>query len=264
MAAVARSVLNRAGLVQSGKRSPGTINAKSGSITDIITASNQYQPYAQGKLNKPLSQGQQRAALNALALAQNVPVFKQRLLQEGLNERQANVILASTGFRNYAAGAGVDPSQQVNEVPLKRHTFNTAGNTGLLVPGGAKISATPVERQQVADTTAQQAASIASTPTSTPPTQEPTSTITPPTAQVSPMQAPPAVSASVPQIMQQAEYEIPGGTSSSTILPIPIGGDSAPMMSGGGTTVIPIGMSKQALLNSYYQSQLIGFLYKQG
>ena len=83
-------------------------------------------------------------------------------------------------------------------------------------------------------------------------------------AQLSPMQAPPAVSASVPQIMQQAEYEIPGGTSSSTILPIPIGGDSAPMMSGGGTTVIPIGMSKQALLNSYYQSQLIGFLYKQG
>ena len=83
-------------------------------------------------------------------------------------------------------------------------------------------------------------------------------------AQVSPMQAPPAVSASVPQIMQQAEYEIPGGTSSSTILPIPIGGGSAPMMSGGGTTVIPIGMSKQALLNSYYQSQLIGFLYKQG
>ena len=78
------------------------------------------------------------------------------------------------------------------------------------------------------------------------------------------MQAPPAVSASVPQIMQQAEYEIPGGTSSSTILPIPIGGGSAPMMSGGGTTVIPIGMSKQALLNSYYQSQLIGFLYKQG
>ena len=83
-------------------------------------------------------------------------------------------------------------------------------------------------------------------------------------AQVSPTQAPPAVSASVPQIMQQAEYEIPGGAKSA-ILPIPMGGGSAPMMmGGGGTRVVPIGVSKQALLNSYYQTQLIGFLYKQG
>lgn len=83
-------------------------------------------------------------------------------------------------------------------------------------------------------------------------------------AQVSPMQAPPALSASVPQIMQQAEYEVSGGTSSPTILPIPMGGGSAPMMGGGGTRVVPIGLSKQALLNSYYQAQLTGFLYKQG
>lgn len=83
-------------------------------------------------------------------------------------------------------------------------------------------------------------------------------------AQVAPTQAPPAVSASVPQIMQQAEYEIPGGTPSSTIVPIPIGGGSAPMMGGGGTRVVPVGLSKQALLNSYYQAQLTGFLYKQG
>ena len=84
-------------------------------------------------------------------------------------------------------------------------------------------------------------------------------------AQISPTQLPPPVSASVPQIMQQTEYEIPGGTSSSTILPIPIGGGSASMvMGGGGTRLIPIGMSKQSLLNSYYQTQLIGFLYKQG
>lgn len=86
-----------------------------------------------------------------------------------------------------------------------------------------------------------------------------------PIAQVSPTQPSPPVSTSVPQIMQQTEYEIPGGTSSSTILPIPIGAGSGPiMMSGGGTRVVPIGMSKQSLLNSYYQTQLIGFLYKQG
>ena len=264
MAAVARSVLNRAGLVQSGKRSPGTFNADSGSIKDIITAPGQYTPYAQGKLNKPLSQGQQRAALSALALAQNTPVFKQRLLQEGLNENQANVILASTGFRNYAAGAGVDPSQQVNEVPLKRHTFNTAGNTGLLVPGGPKISATPVQRQQVADATAQQSTSTAPAAPAQPATSPtPTVSTSTPQAQVAQTQAPPAVSASVPGIMQQAEYEVPGGAK-STIVPIPMGGGSAPMMMGGGTRTVPVGISKQALLNSYYQAQLIGFLYKQG
>ena len=65
--------------------------------------------------------------------------------------------------------------------------------------------------------------------------------------------------------MQQAEYEIPGGTPSSTIVPIPVGGGSSPMMGGGGgTRLLPVGVSKQALLNSYYQAQLTGFLYKQG
>jgi SepF-like predicted cell division protein (DUF552 family) len=92
----------------------------------------------------------------------------------------------------------------------------------------------------------------------------PTSAQPAPQAQVSPTQAPPAVSASVPQIMQQAEYEVPGGTASSTILPIPIGGGAAPMVMGGGTRLLPVGVSKQALLNSYYQAQLTGFLYKQG
>jgi hypothetical protein len=85
-----------------------------------------------------------------------------------------------------------------------------------------------------------------------------------PIAQVAPTQAPPAVSASIPQIMQQAEYEIPGGTPSPTVVPIPIGGSSLPMMRGGGTRLLPVGVSKQALLNSYYQAQLTGFLYKQG
>ena len=84
-----------------------------------------------------------------------------------------------------------------------------------------------------------------------------------PQAQVAPTQAPPAVSASVPQIMQQAEYEIPGGAKSA-IVPIPIGGGAAPMVMGGGTRLLPVGVSKQALLNSYYQAQLNGFLYKQG
>ena len=150
----------------------------------------------------------------------------------------------------------------------------------------------PSYKQKQADTTAQQAATQAATQTqappapalpspgqaatpsvasaATPPTQQPATTSSlqpaaPTQAQVAPTQAAPAVSASVPQIMQQAEYEIPGG-SQSTVIPIPIGGGSSSpmMMGGGGTRLLPVGVSKQALLNSYYQAQLTGFLYKQG
>jgi muramidase (phage lysozyme) len=145
----------------------------------------------------------------------------------------------------------------------------------------AKMGAPSVQQQsqRAADTTAQQAATQATAQTQAPPapvlpspeqaaaqTQAPTAPAlpSPAQAQVAPTQAPPAVSASVPQIMQQAEYEVPGG-SQSTVIPIPISGGSAPMvMSGGGTKLFPIGVSKQALLNSYYQAQLTGFLYKQG
>jgi len=131
------------------------------------------------------------------------------------------------------------------------------------------------QRQQKADTTAQQAAQQAAAQTQAPPApalpspqQAAASSLQPAApaqAQVAPTQPAPAVSASVPQIMQQADYEIPGGTPSSTIIPIPMGGGSSPMMmSGGGTRLLPVGVSKQALLNSYYQAQLTGFLYKQG
>ena len=157
---------------------------------------------------------------------------------------------------------------------------------------GSKLQTTPQQRQRQADRIAQQAAVEVATQTQAPPApalpspQQAAATATaatalpspqqaavtataaslqpPAPAQVSPEQAPPPISASVPQIMQQADYEITGGASSSTILPIPIGGGSAPVMSGGGTRMLPIGISKQALLNSYYQTQLIGFLYKQG
>lgn len=64
--------------------------------------------------------------------------------------------------------------------------------------------------------------------------------------------------------MQQAEYEIPSGAKSS-ILPIPIGGQGSPQSNmSGGSTIVPIVLPKKEALNSYYQAQLMGFLYKQG
>ena len=63
-------------------------------------------------------------------------------------------------------------------------------------------------------------------------------------------------------LRQQASYDQRGGT---IVVPAPvIGGGGGQMIGGGGGGIMPIGISKKELLNSYYQAQLIGFLYKQG
>jgi hypothetical protein len=107
--------------------------------------------------------------------------------------------------------------------------------------------------------------SIAKTPPPTPilPSPEQTTTIKP--AQVAPTQPTPPIAKSVPQITQQADYEVPYQEPKSSILPIPIGGQgsSQPNMVGG-SSIVPISMPKKEALNNYYQAQLMGFLYKQG
>jgi hypothetical protein len=151
----------------------------------------------------------------------------------------------------------------------------TAGNRASISPetvaaaldrarsGGLPLSQRS-QRQQQADVAAQQAATqVTPTPQITPTSIQvtPTPEITP--AQIAPMTAP-SMSAEIPQIMQQAEYEVFGQSNSSTIIPIPIGGTNQSKSMPGGTTILPVGMDKKQALNSYYQSQLIGFLYKQG
>lgn len=275
MAAVARSVLNRAGLVQSGKVSPGRFNATGKSITDIITAKNQYQPYRQGKLNKPISDSQRKMALKALSLAQNTGVFERRLIESGLSPNQAKVIIASTGFRNYAS-AGIDTSQQVNEVTFKRHTFNTAGNTGLL-RAEASVGTTPSLQVQSPPSTpttplipSSNNASTSEPQNSVEISRQPNQnqgtviTSTPTQNQIQiPSQT--QTSTSITGISQSAEYEMPQGVSGSKIIPIPISEkSSSTVIAGGKGVMVPISISKKELLNSYYQSQLVGFLYKQG
>jgi len=133
MATVGRSVLNRAGLVQSGNINAGQFNAKSGSIKDIISASGQYQPYAQGKLNRDLSAADNARAEKALQVAENAELLKQLLSATGKSKAEVNKLAASTGFR--AGYAFDDPSQNVNVVKLGDHYFNTAGNARMIVPG---------------------------------------------------------------------------------------------------------------------------------
>lgn len=129
MALVARSVLNRAGLVQTGKVDAKTYLSRSGSITDIITARDQYTPFAEGKLERNLTGAERTRAAQALALAEDTNALREALRAEGMSDANINKLLSSTGFRNYDAGAGDDASQKVNELKFGRHTFNTAGNS---------------------------------------------------------------------------------------------------------------------------------------
>jgi hypothetical protein len=129
MAAVAKSILNRYALVQSGKK-PGEFLAKGTSLKDIISASGQYQPWGEGKLNTALSAENQAKATEALNLALNSEVFTQELQKAGKSASEIKLIETATGFR--AKGAFNDPSQNKNNVALGNHTFNTAGNHQLI------------------------------------------------------------------------------------------------------------------------------------
>jgi len=138
MAAVARSVMNRAGLIQSGEVGAGTFMSKSGSITDVIEGKNQYQPFAEGKLKKALTEEERKRAKKALDMARNQASLRGNLEASGMGAASINKIMASTGFRTHAAE--YDASQEVNVTELGGHRFNTAGNAKMLTPG-AKISA---------------------------------------------------------------------------------------------------------------------------
>ena len=131
MAAVARAVINRSGLVQSGRMRASQFGAESGSITDIIKAPGQFTPYKQGKLDRELSQEERSRAYSALQVARNEADYRGKLEAEGVPSDVINKMTAVTGFRNYNAGAPLDSSQQVNEVQYKSHSFNTAGNARL-------------------------------------------------------------------------------------------------------------------------------------
>lgn len=126
MALVARSVLNRAGLIQSGKVGPGEFLANDKSVTGVIMGRKQYQPVENGKINEARSEQQMLQAKEAIELARNPSALRAVLEGEGLQAAQVNYLMGSTGFRT--GSAFKDPSQNVNVVKYKNHFFNTAGN----------------------------------------------------------------------------------------------------------------------------------------
>ena len=138
MSLVARAILNRAGLIQSGRVGAGTFNAKSGSISDVINGREQFSPITDGRINQKLSDSQINQAKDAITLAQKPSELMSALKSEGLDDASIKKLVASTGFRTGAAFN--DPSQNVNVSKYKNHYFNTAGNRALAVPQSVSIS----------------------------------------------------------------------------------------------------------------------------
>ena len=130
MALVARSVMNRAGIIQDGA-APGLFNSKGGSITDIIMGKGQYQPIRDGSINAERSPREMEQALKAIMLAKNPRSLRNRLIAAGYDDASINKLLGSTGFRT--GGARLDKSQSVNATKAGGHIFNSAGNENLRI-----------------------------------------------------------------------------------------------------------------------------------
>ena len=131
MALVARSVLNRTGLIQTGKATTGTFLANSATVKGVIMGRGQYQPVSDGSINKERSAEQLEQARIAIELAQDPAKLQRMLKSEGLSDSDIGKIISATGFRT--GSAFNDPSQNVNVVQYKNHFFNTAGNPGVVV-----------------------------------------------------------------------------------------------------------------------------------
>jgi len=127
MALVARSVMNRTGLIQSGKANTGTFLANDDTITGVIMGKNQYQPISDGSIDGPFTDAQKQNALKAIELAKDPEKLRAALIEDGVDPSAVKTMLASTGFRT--GSAFNDPSQNVNVTKYKNHFFNTAGNT---------------------------------------------------------------------------------------------------------------------------------------
>ena len=130
MALVARSVMNRAGIIQDGA-APGLYNSKGGSITDIIMGKGQYQPIRDGSINAERSPREMDQALKAIMLAKNPKALRNRLIAAGYDDATINKLLGATGFRT--GGARLDKSQSVNATKAGGHIFNSAGNEDLRI-----------------------------------------------------------------------------------------------------------------------------------
>ena len=138
-ALVARSILNRAGLIQSGAVGKGTFLANDSSITGVIYGKGQYQVVSDGSINKNFSKAELDSARKAIDIARNPADLRGRLEAQKIPPNEINSMMGSTGFRT--GSAFNDPSQNVNVTKFGNHYFNSAGNSALKTPN-AKVKST--------------------------------------------------------------------------------------------------------------------------
>ena len=138
-ALVARSILNRAGLIQQGYATTGTFLANDSSITGVIYGKDQYQVVRDGSIDKNFTEAELNSARRAIELAKDTGKLGDALRDANVPEQQIDNLIASTGFRT--GSAFKDPSQQVNVEKFGNHYFNTAGNK-FKAPAQAKIKTT--------------------------------------------------------------------------------------------------------------------------
>ena len=144
----------------------------------------------------------------------------------------------------------------------------TAGNRASISPERVE-AALDIARSGKGVSTSLSPSTPATLPSST---QSPSVSLqpTPPTSQSIPLSSVQQVPTKLKNqdmiisISDQAEYEVPGGSQKSSIIPLPINTQTSTPMMGGSSSLVPIGLSKADVLNSYYRAQLMGFLYKQG
>ena len=149
-ALVARSILNRAGLIQSGTVGKGTFLANDSSITGVIYGKGQYQVVSDGSINKNFSKAELDNARKAIAIARNPADLRGRLEAQNIPPNEINSAMAATGFRT--GSAFNDPSQNVNVTKFGNHYFNTAGNGTLQTPyADVKTTISPGSTKSPAD-----------------------------------------------------------------------------------------------------------------
>ena len=149
-ALVARSILNRAGLIQSGTVGKGTFLANDSSITGVIYGEDQYQVVRDGSINKNFSNAELDSARKAIAIARNPANLRGRLEAQNIPPNEINSMMAATGFRT--GDAFKDRSQQVNVTKFGNHYFNTAGNSTLKTPNAdVKATISPGSTESPAD-----------------------------------------------------------------------------------------------------------------
>ena len=149
-ALVARSILNRAGLIQSGTVGKGTFSANDSTITGVIYGKNQYQVVRDGSINKNFSKAELDSARKAIAIARNPADLRGRLEAQNIPPNEINSAMAATGFRT--GSAFNDPSQNVNVTKFGNHYFNTAGNSKLKTPNAnVKETISPGSTESPAD-----------------------------------------------------------------------------------------------------------------